>query len=80
MAAHRLLDEHPESLNDADAAGPAPGDGIARSSDRVDDLDARLDDIPGRVKALESDLDEKITDVRERGRRRLDGTAGVPRE
>ena len=66
VAAHRLLDEHPESLNDADTAGPAPGDGIARSPDGVDNLDARLDDIAGRVEALESDLDEKITDVRER--------------
>ena len=68
MAAHRLLDEHPESLDDADTADL--GEDIVRPPDSadsgVDDLDARLDDLSGRVESLESDLDEKITDVRER--------------
>ena len=68
MAAHRLLDEHPESLDDADVA--SLGGDIARPPDGadsgVDDLGARLDDLSERVEGLESDLDEKITDVRER--------------
>ena len=68
MAAHRLLDEHPESLDDADVA--SLGGDIARPPDGadsgVDDLGAHLDDLSGRVEGLESDLDEKITDVRER--------------
>lgn len=80
IAAHRLLDEHPESLDDADVAGL--GDDIARPPDDADsgvgDLDARLDDLAGRVEGLESDLDEKITDVRERViqvKREADGKA-----
>jgi prefoldin subunit 5 len=68
MAAHKLLDEHPDRLDDADASDrtdrvvtPADAAGSA-----VDDLDAAVDELAERVEELEGDLDEKIADVRQR--------------
>jgi len=68
MAAHRLLDEHPDRLEGADVSDL--GDGTAERADAagpgIADLEARIDELAGRVGDLEADLDEKITDVRER--------------
>jgi len=77
IAAYRLLDEHPEWLDDvpddskmeaaAEALGPAATeDDVETLESDLDALEAELDEIAERVSALESDLDEKITDVRER--------------
>jgi prefoldin subunit 5 len=74
MAAHRLLDEQPDRLDEA-AASDADGDPAAVGPEEVvsnslaaeiDDLDARVDDLTDRVGGVETDLDEKITDVRQR--------------
>ena len=74
MAAHRLLDEQPDRLDEA-AASDADGDPVTVGSGKnasdslaaeIDDLDARVDDLTDRVGGVETDLDEKITDVRQR--------------
>lgn len=59
LAAHRLLDEQPDRL---DGAAPPTGD---VASD-VNDLRDRVDELAVRVGGVETDLDEKIADVRER--------------
>jgi len=59
MAAHRLLDEHPGWLDDADAADLGDVDGAPG-------VDPEVDDLAERVEELEADLDEKIGDVRKR--------------
>lgn len=68
MAAHRLLEEHPDRLAEADAADFGDGGPDAPDTDAagIDELEARITDLSGRVDGLESDLDEKITDVRKR--------------
>jgi len=68
VAAHRLLDEQPDQLADADVSDL--DDAATRHIDTadvgIDDLEARIDDLAGRVGEFEGDLDEKITDVRQR--------------
>ncbi|MFB6089587.1 MAG: CopG family transcriptional regulator [Halobellus sp.] len=82
LAAHRLLDEHPElfadgetpdAAADADAFGggaDAETDGSTNGAsfgEADTDPDApALGDLASRVADLEAELDEKITDVRER--------------
>lgn len=80
LAAHRLLDEQPDALDGSDsialadrlADGESAGDGSADSADvdsfagDLDELTDDLEEVAARVGALEADLDEKITDVRER--------------
>jgi prefoldin subunit 5 len=66
MAAHRLLDQQPDDLEDAlPEALTAPADETV-DPDELDRLDDRIEALDGRVGGLEADLDEKITDVRER--------------
>ena len=68
VAAHRLLDEHPDQFTGADVLDL--GDAATRQADAadigIDDLDARVAELSGRVEELEGDLDQKITDVRQR--------------
>ncbi|MFB6252524.1 MAG: CopG family transcriptional regulator [Halobellus sp.] len=64
LAAHRLLDEHPELLDGDESADDVAVDGaleIASGS-----LAAEINSIESRVAALEADLDEQIADVRDR--------------
>ncbi|WP_256288960.1 CopG family transcriptional regulator [Halobellus inordinatus] len=73
LAAHRLLDEHPEALEDPESidvtellgSAPDTNDDTAVSAE-VDALTADVAEMVARINALEDDLDEKITDVRER--------------
>jgi prefoldin subunit 5 len=64
LAAHKLLDDHPDWLEDAPV--PDRTDGTADPPDEVDDVDARVGDLAERVGELEGDLDDKIADVRQR--------------
>jgi hypothetical protein len=69
LAAHRLLDEHPELLDGDGSTTVAVDDTMGPKRERSEpseSLAADLDDIESRLTALEADLDEKITDVRER--------------
>ncbi|MBB6645214.1 hypothetical protein [Halobellus ruber] len=67
LAAHRLLDENAEGVENADLSGLVDGQPAApRAADGMEDLEARVEELAGRVGELEGDLDEKITDVRER--------------
>ncbi|MGQ4557077.1 CopG family transcriptional regulator [Halobellus sp. GM3] len=73
IAAHRLLEEDPDYLESVDPA--ANGDSKTgsdteapepASATEVEALTAELREAADRIAALETDLDEKITDVRER--------------
>ena len=64
LAAHKLLDDHPDWP--ADAAVPGRTDGTVGPHNGVDDIDARVGELAERVEELEGDLDEKIDDVRQR--------------
>ncbi|MFA1611440.1 CopG family transcriptional regulator [Halobellus rubicundus] len=83
LAAHRLLDEHPELFEDGTTPDPAAvrdalNDGAigpetdgAAAAEAFADSDAdtvanALEDLVSRIAELEAELDEKITDVRER--------------
>jgi len=73
LAAHHLLDEHPEALEDPESidvaellGGTADSDDDTAVSAEVDALTADVAEMVARINALEDDLDEKITDVRER--------------
>ncbi|WP_435184474.1 CopG family transcriptional regulator [Halobellus sp. EA9] len=75
LAAHRLLDEHPELFADGTTPDPAAvrdalNDGTAAAEafaeSDADTVADALDDLVSRVAELEAELDEKITDVRER--------------
>ena len=68
IAAHRELDEREDGDGELDldaVDGFETGSDASRETD-VDSIEQGLDDVAERVAALEADLDEKITDVRER--------------
>ncbi|QCC47077.1 putative sodium/potassium/calcium exchanger [Halobellus limi] len=68
IAAHRELDEDGSSDGESALAGgdrPGAEGETAREAD-VESIERELDEVAERVAALEADLDEKITDVRER--------------